>query len=121
MKTCLKLFHQSAFDDGETPSRKLNVELTYVYNSFGKWTIAANMIHTRRAGGGGGKSTNRKAKLRVKNERLNEQRKRRIQEEEKQNKKAATEKAPEFTAGTAENGDIHPSRRNRVAMMPNDT
>lgn len=28
MKTCLKLFHQSTFDDGETPPRKLNVELT---------------------------------------------------------------------------------------------
>lgn len=79
------------------------------------------MIYTRRAGGGGGKSTNRKAKLRFKNERLNEQRKRRIQEDEKQNKKATTEKAPKFTAATAENGDIHPSRRSRVAIMPNDT
>lgn len=28
MKTCLKLYHQSNFEDGESPARKLNVELT---------------------------------------------------------------------------------------------
>ena len=28
MKTCLKLYHHSTFDDGESPPRKLNVELT---------------------------------------------------------------------------------------------
>ena len=28
MKTCLKLYHHSTFDDGQSPSRKLNVELT---------------------------------------------------------------------------------------------
>lgn len=28
MKTCLKLFHQMDFDDGLSPARKLNVELT---------------------------------------------------------------------------------------------
>ena len=37
-----------------------------------------------RAGGGGSKSKDRKSKLRVKNQRLNEQRKRRTQGEEKQ-------------------------------------
>jgi nucleolar protein 6 len=30
MKTCLKLFHHSMFDDGISPARKINVELTYV-------------------------------------------------------------------------------------------
>jgi nucleolar protein 6 len=30
MKTCLKLFHHSMFDDGLSPARKINVELTYV-------------------------------------------------------------------------------------------
>ena len=30
MKTCLKLYHHSDFDDGESPARRLNVELTYV-------------------------------------------------------------------------------------------
>ena len=33
MKTCLKLYHHSSFDDGQSPSRKLNVELTYVQSS----------------------------------------------------------------------------------------
>lgn len=28
MKTCLKLYHHSLFDDGESPARKINVELT---------------------------------------------------------------------------------------------
>lgn len=28
MKTCLKLYHHSMFDNGETPGRRLNVELT---------------------------------------------------------------------------------------------
>lgn len=28
MKTCLKLYHGSSFDDGTSPARKLNVELT---------------------------------------------------------------------------------------------
>lgn len=28
MKTCLKLFHHSTFDDGLSPPRKINVELT---------------------------------------------------------------------------------------------
>ncbi|KAK3172774.1 hypothetical protein OEA41_006099 [Lepraria neglecta] len=103
MKTCLKLYHQSSFDDGESPARKLNVELT--------------------AGGGGGKSRERKTKLRVKNERLNEQRKRKMQEEEKLNKegKKKKDKEPESTLPPADNSDIHPSRRSRVAGGSNDT
>ncbi|KAL6713561.1 hypothetical protein ACLMJK_009026 [Lecanora helva] len=64
MKTCLKLFHGLSFDDGISPSRKLSVELT--------------------VGGGGGKSTDRRKKLRAKNQRLTEQRTRRLQEEQKQ-------------------------------------
>ncbi|KAJ9641567.1 hypothetical protein H2201_003964 [Coniosporium apollinis] len=63
MKTCLKLYHHSSFDDGVAPARKINVELT---------------------AGGGGKGEARKEKLQVKNERLSEQRKRRMLEEEKQ-------------------------------------
>ena len=30
MKTCLKLYQGSNFDDGTTPARRLNVELTWV-------------------------------------------------------------------------------------------
>ena len=28
MKTCLKLYHHSSFDDGVSSARKINVELT---------------------------------------------------------------------------------------------
>jgi nucleolar protein 6 len=28
MKTCLKLYHHTTFDDGISPARKINVELT---------------------------------------------------------------------------------------------
>jgi nucleolar protein 6 len=28
MKTCLKLYHHSSFDDGKYPPRRINVELT---------------------------------------------------------------------------------------------
>jgi nucleolar protein 6 len=28
MKTCLKLYHHSMFDDGKYPPRRINVELT---------------------------------------------------------------------------------------------
>ncbi|CAD6590829.1 MAG: hypothetical protein ASARMPRED_005074 [Alectoria sarmentosa] len=96
MKTCLRLYHQSNFEDGESPARKLNVELT--------------------AGGGGGKSKDRKTKLRAKNERLNEQRKRRNLEEEHEK---SQEDVSELKRAPGSNGDIHPSRRSRVATDRN--
>ncbi|KAL9127947.1 MAG: hypothetical protein Q9175_007635 [Cornicularia normoerica] len=97
LKTCLKIYHQSIFEDGESPARKLNVELT--------------------AGGGGGKSKDRKSKLRAKNERLNEQRKRRKQAEEKQRKLPKDISQPTHAPGNSD--DIHPSRRSRVATDQN--
>ena len=30
MKTCIRLYHHSHFDDGQSPARRLNVELTSV-------------------------------------------------------------------------------------------
>ncbi|KAH0563411.1 hypothetical protein GP486_002016 [Trichoglossum hirsutum] len=87
MKTCLKLLHQSTFDDGLSAARKINVELT--------------------AGGGGAKSKERRTKLKAKNQKLNEERKRRSQEEEK----ARQDKRN--NAGDA--SSIHPSRRGMVA------
>jgi len=33
MKTCLDKMHHSIFNDGKSPARKINVELTYVYPS----------------------------------------------------------------------------------------
>ncbi|KAF2839014.1 hypothetical protein M501DRAFT_1010976 [Patellaria atrata CBS 101060] len=104
MKTCLKLYHHTNFDDGLSPARKINVELT--------------------AGGGGGKSEYRKSKLKTKNEKLNEQRKRRAQEEEKAEKKKAKTQSPKSGDSQAEvsgpdamdkveleDSGIHPSRR----------
>lgn len=66
-----------------------------------------------RAGGGGGKSKDRKSKLRAKNEKLNEQRKRRSQAEKKQKRVPKNDSQPTHAPGN--NGDVHPSRRGRIA------
>lgn len=87
MKTCLKTYHHSMFDDGKSAPRKINVELT---------------------AGGGGNTKERRGKIREKNEKLMEQRTRRIGEEEKQ--KLVKRGVPE-----EDHGGIHPSRRSRVA------
>ncbi|KAH8601956.1 hypothetical protein B0O99DRAFT_607821 [Bisporella sp. PMI_857] len=87
MKTCLKLFHHSMFDDGVSPARRINVELTV---------------------GGGGNSKERKSKIGEKNQRLNEQRERRIVEEQKVKKEKSADKA-----GVAESS-VHPSRRGHI-------
>ncbi|KAI9875233.1 MAG: hypothetical protein M1830_008715, partial [Pleopsidium flavum] len=94
MKTCLKLYHHSSFDDGLSPARKINVELT--------------------AGGGGAKSQERREKLQTKNEKLNEERKRRALEEEKVSRKANKKDAKVADVATEDAGDVHPSRRGRV-------
>ena len=76
------------------------------------------LICVYRAGGGGGKSSERKTKLRIKNERLNEQRKRRVLEEAKVNRKGKRQQGKEKESrniqAPADNTDIHPSRRSRV-------
>lgn len=69
-------------------------------------------INVTSAGGGGGKSEARKAKLQVKNEKLDEQRKRKIEEEEKL-KMEKRAKQPPAASGRTESG-IHPSRRRQV-------
>ncbi|RPA91029.1 hypothetical protein L873DRAFT_1715700 [Choiromyces venosus 120613-1] len=91
MKSCLAKYHHSMFLD-----RKINVELT--------------------AGGGGAKSKDRKEKLRTKNERLNEQRKRRIEEEEKLKGEKRAKRAAECEGGNEgdSEGGVHPSRRGNV-------
>ncbi|KAI9860014.1 MAG: hypothetical protein M1813_006361 [Trichoglossum hirsutum] len=94
MKTCLKLHHQSTFDDGLSAARKINVELT--------------------AGGGGAKSKERRTKLKTKNEKLNEERKRRRQEEEKV-KQGKRNNAGDVSNKHRDTSNIHPSRRDMVA------
>ncbi|EXJ81241.1 hypothetical protein A1O3_07531 [Capronia epimyces CBS 606.96] len=119
MKTCLKLYHHSLFDPegkanvgksgekaagGKTKGRKINVELT--------------------AGGGGKKSQERMSKIKGKNDKLNEERKRRSTKDKSEQKKAAAQgKKPPVTGANAaeateavqdDRGAIHPSRLSRV-------
>lgn len=99
MKTCLKLYHHSLFNDGVSEPRKVNVELT--------------------AGGGGSKSEERKKKLKEKNKRLDEERvrdgKKRKREKEEGGKKQGEEeegsKKEEQDVGM---GGMHPSRLRRI-------
>ncbi|KAL2866023.1 RNA-binding protein [Aspergillus lucknowensis] len=90
MKTCLKLYHHSSFDDGKYPPRRINVELT---------------------AGGGGKSEHRKAKIEYKNQKLAEERKRQASDIQalKQNRSQVEETGVDPLAG------VHPSRRMRMA------
>lgn len=117
MQTCLKLYHHTEFDPAEhAPEgaatagrnkskgpRKINVELTV---------------------GGGGKTEGRKDKIKVKNQRLEEQRERRQEQERKEKARADRkgEKAKKPGAanqegaqvGDPDNVGMHPSR---LAMM----
>ncbi|KAK4117440.1 hypothetical protein N656DRAFT_773565 [Canariomyces notabilis] len=95
MKTCLAKFHHTEFDDGISPPRRINVELT---------------------AGGGGKTAARRDKIKEKNAKLNEERAQRIKKEKEKEKGEA---AGNDTHGgkTQEQRDeeaIHPSRRSRV-------
>jgi len=100
MKTCLKLYHHSSFDDGKSPARRINVELT--------------------AGGGGSKSEARKAKLVAKNKKLQEQRTRAAKESlnRKKSKDKSNGYANDVEAGTSTStdfGDVHPSRKKWIS------
>lgn len=45
MKTCLKLFHHSMFDDGKSAPRQINCELTYVSPSSTRSTHPPTPFH----------------------------------------------------------------------------
>ncbi|KAL8862295.1 MAG: hypothetical protein Q9178_001304 [Gyalolechia marmorata] len=97
LKTCLKTFHRSKFDDGISPPRPLNVELT--------------------AGGGGSKSKDRRVKLKVKNEKLRQERERRgvVSAKTQQGKSVGGPKPVQKVVGEqSDHQDVHPSRRGRV-------
>ncbi|OXV05351.1 hypothetical protein Egran_06881 [Elaphomyces granulatus] len=85
MQTCLKLYHHSSLDDGKSPARRINVELT---------------------AGGGGKSQTRKDKLEEKNRKLAEERDRTAKEQKKKREKNVT-----TTRAIDDLADVHPSRR----------
>ncbi|KAI1981069.1 hypothetical protein LOZ53_001672 [Ophidiomyces ophidiicola] len=99
MKTCLKLYHHTMFDDGKSPARKIGVELT---------------------AGGGGSSEARKTKIMEKNQKLNEERARSAKEaakrkriEEKKNQGSQQNGDENGTEESNGLDDIHPSRRTR--------
>ncbi|ROT41729.1 hypothetical protein SODALDRAFT_331507 [Sodiomyces alkalinus F11] len=81
MSTCLDKMHHTSFNDGVSPARKINVELT---------------------AGGGGSKPGRKEKIKQRNEKLAENRTKRI-EKEKDGKKANA-------TGEDQHTGMHPSR-----------
>ncbi|KAF7623226.1 hypothetical protein AFLA_010530 [Aspergillus flavus NRRL3357] len=90
MKTCLKLYHHSMFDDKKYPPRRINVELT---------------------AGGGGNNENRKAKIEAKNKKLFEERQRNAKSiHQEKERKAKVEET-----GVDEYAGVHPSRLSRMA------
>lgn len=120
LKTCLKLYHHTMFDpataliDGDGSEGK------------GGQSKGARRINVELTAGGGGKTDARKEKIKVKNERLDEQRKRRIEyegkEKERADKKAKKSAPASESKGPASaevdvetDADIHPSRRKMIS------
>ncbi|KAH0438043.1 RNA binding protein [Colletotrichum camelliae] len=88
MRTCLDKMHHTEFDDGLSPARRINLELS---------------------AGGGGKSRFRQEKIKSRNVQLDENRVKRMQKEEEYKKQRVSE------GGTNTQQDsIHPSR---LALM----
>ncbi|TFB03652.1 hypothetical protein CCMA1212_004814 [Trichoderma ghanense] len=85
-RTCLDKFHHTMFDDGISPPRKINIELT---------------------AGGGGKGQGRKDKIMEKNKKLDENRAKRIEKEK-------TAKEENQSGNVSARMDIHPSRLARL-------
>ena len=69
--------------------------------------LADRVVFMLNSAGGGGNTKERKEKIKSKNEKLNEERARRIHEE-------AKAKAEKREGGTVDESSIHPSRRTRV-------
>ncbi|KAM0355717.1 hypothetical protein ACHAPU_000103 [Fusarium lateritium] len=92
MRTCLDKFHHSEFTDGTSYPRRINVELT---------------------AGGGGKTKKRQDKIKEKNQKLNENRTKRIERE----KTAKDENKGNGDTRQAGADGVHPSRR---AHIPGD-
>lgn len=135
MKTCLKLFHHSMFDPDVVDDKTAAASKAKAAAG-GSTSVGYNgrkpKDHTRKinvelTAGGGGKTEGRMEKIKVKNERLEEQRKRRAEverkEKERKEKKERMKAGKEGTDANAEvkeeqavpvdtNG-IHPSRLRR--------
>ena len=138
MKTCLKLYHHSYFHPekaGEEPVILDEAEAQRVDASRARdggkngFKDKGRRINVELTAGGGGKGDVRKEKLRAKNQKLGEQRERRVVKEKAEKEKERVEKAARGPAtgvnvvdstmgdGTGDApvmGDIHPSRMSRV-------
>lgn len=129
MKTCLKLYHHSIFDPDKTNAGVEEEEeaATEGASINKKKSKGARRINVELTAGGGGKAEGRKEKIKQKNLKLEEQRKRvaDAQKQEKVHKKqndggsktkpvagSAPTKA-EFT-GASDTADVHPSRLSRI-------
>lgn len=135
MKTCLKLYHHSMFDPDKAEAY---VDEAATGDEAGqgkkikqvKYGKHARRINVELTAGGGGKAEGRKEKIRVKNERLGEQRQRRAEAERKEREKKAKDgeeandgkpvkkkpkKVDEANAPPEEMGGMHPSRLARIA------
>ncbi|POR37560.1 Putative RNA-binding protein [Tolypocladium paradoxum] len=98
MRTCLDRFHHSLFDDGKSPARKINVELT---------------------AGGGGKTKHRSDKIREKNKKLDENRAKRIEREKTAKEEGAGKHQQEQhqLQPPSISESIHPSRLARNPLL----
>jgi nucleolar protein 6 len=138
MKTCLKLYHHSMFDpdkveteapeDGEGDQENARQKAKPAKTK--KASKGVRRINVELTAGGGGKAEGRKEKIRVKNERLGEQRQRRAEAEKKDREKKAKEdgeanatkpvkkakKAEKIETKSGAEGmtDVHPSRLARI-------
>ncbi|KAJ3954508.1 hypothetical protein N0V92_008999 [Colletotrichum tropicale] len=88
MRTCLDKMHHTEFDDGLSPARRINLELS---------------------AGGGGKSKFRREKIKSRNVQLDENRVKRMQKEEEYKKQRVSE-----GGSNTQQDSIHPSR---LALM----
>ncbi|KAF4914843.1 putative RNA-binding protein [Colletotrichum viniferum] len=88
MRTCLDKMHHTEFDDGLSPARRINLELS---------------------AGGGGKSKFRREKIKSRNVQLDENRVKRMQKEEEYKKQRMSE-----GGSNTQQDSIHPSR---LALM----
>jgi len=129
MKTCLKVYHHTMFDPDEyTNDGREKPAETGRDGRKGKDAKGGRRINVELTVGGGGKKEARMEKIKTKNERLDEQRKRRLEQERKEkarserkggSKKQPGPAAPEPDARTAppvehSTEGIHPSRLARM-------
>lgn len=118
MKTCLSLYHHSIFDPHKSSADGAEDETSQMLHGEKKRGRRINVELT--AGGGGKKSSERRAKIKTKNQKLDEERQRRRAKEKAEQEKESTKmEGPETganaTTGAINRSAIHPSRLSRVS------